>query len=110
MIWFVRNDRTAYIPLRFECVNWETGKDWSRCSKTEVRPNQIIKDQSYRVNHKEGTSSPKYCSHTINYVETFQDGEQYGETYYFNNAGNTYIEGLGGNPQTQRGDGFYQHK
>ncbi|EHR5466012.1 conjugal transfer protein TraL [Vibrio parahaemolyticus] len=90
---FARDGRAAYIPPRVECVKWEAGKDWSRCSKTEVRPSQIIKDQSCHVNHKEGTSSPKYCSHTISYVETFQDGEQYGETYYFDNAGNTYIEG-----------------
>ncbi|WP_274881991.1 conjugal transfer protein TraL [Vibrio harveyi] len=83
----------AYIPPRRVCVSWDTGKDWSRCSKTEVRPSQIIKDQSCHINHKQGTSSPKYCSHTISYVETFQDGEQYGETYYFDNAGNTYIEG-----------------
>lgn len=89
-----RDGRAAYLPPRVECVQWETGKDWSRCRKTEVRPSQIIKDQHCQVNHKEGTSTPRHCSHTIRYVETFQNGQQYGQTHYFDNAGNTYLEGV----------------
>lgn len=61
---FARDGRTAYLPPRVEYVKWETGKDWS-C----------------HVNDKEGTSTPHYYSHTISYAETFQDREQYRETY-----------------------------
>ena len=54
----------AYLPPRSVCAAWETGKDWSRCVKTEIKPSQIIKNQGCHVNHKEGTETPKHCSHT----------------------------------------------
>lgn len=83
----------AYLPPRSVCVKWETGKDWSRCVQTEIKPSQIIKDQRCRINHKEGSRTPHNCERTIRYVTTYQDGQPYGETYYFDTSGNTYQAG-----------------
>lgn len=88
-----KDGRAAYIPPRSVCVEWISTNHWERCRKTEMIPSQIIKDASCHINGKEGTSTPKYCTHTIRYVETFQNGQQYGETYYFDHAGNSYFEG-----------------
>ncbi|EMC9392301.1 conjugal transfer protein TraL [Vibrio parahaemolyticus] len=91
-----KNGIAAYIPPRKECVEWRNGKDWRECIRTEVVPSRIVKDKSCQRNNKEGTQTPRHCSHTINYVVTYMDGQQYGDTYYFDTSGNTYLEGSTG--------------
>lgn len=83
-----KDGRAAYIPPRSVCAEYG-----SYCTRYEIVPSQILKNTSCHID-KDRNSTPKYCTRTIRYVETFQNGQQYGETHYFDHAGNTYFEGV----------------
>ncbi|WP_223823901.1 conjugal transfer protein TraL [Candidatus Enterovibrio escicola] len=82
----------ALIPTRQVCKEWERerlGRDWnSYCVKYESIPGHAIKDRSCHIDHEGHSSTPDGCSRTIRYVDTYMDGNAYGETYYFDTEGN----------------------
>ncbi|MDA0385575.1 conjugal transfer protein TraL [Vibrio owensii] len=80
----------AYVPAREECKRW--GMFGNECMQSEIIPSHIVKNQ--RCKRAEGGErNPRYCTKTINYVQTKLDGQLYGEPYYYDNNGGTYLEG-----------------
>lgn len=79
----------AYIPSHRVCTNYFNTKNGRRCINWVTIPESIRKNQSCRQLglYQE---RPLGCTKTIRYVDTYQDGILYGETYYFDNNGNSY--------------------
>lgn len=88
-----RDGYAAYIPPREECVKWRIRQDERVCVQTEMVPSQVKKNTRCRKD-RDNIATPRYCTKTIMYTETFMDGQQYGDTYYFDTAGNSYSEGV----------------
>ncbi|MGR3990475.1 conjugal transfer protein TraL [Vibrio harveyi] len=86
----------AYIPSTKVCTNWETShfggdRDTSYCARYKILPTQAIKGTRCYIHRRHGEEtyrSPKGCTRTIRYVDTYMDGKTYGETHYFDNNGN----------------------
>lgn len=85
----------ALIPQHNVCTEWSytrrKGDTYEVCVKEETVPTQAIKGTRcnvHRVKDEPPRYTPEGCSTTIRYVDTYMDGRQYGETYYFDSAGN----------------------
>ncbi|CAM3173068.1 conjugal transfer protein TraL [Vibrio tubiashii] len=85
----------AYIPEYKICTQWEyvrQGKESEKvCVKKEVIQTHVKHDtpcRYYRVDKHQRERRPFNCLMTVRYVQTFMDGSQYGDTYYFDSSGN----------------------
>ncbi|MGR5298462.1 conjugal transfer protein TraL [Vibrio mediterranei] len=84
----------ALIPETTKCVSWGQRRydhEWHRyCSEHKTIPTHIIKGARCSQHRRDGKtiSNPSGCSLTIRYVDTYVDGQAYGETYYFDRHGN----------------------
>ncbi|WP_045395016.1 hypothetical protein [Vibrio rotiferianus] len=89
-----RDGIAAYIPQRKICNKWEKirrGGEWdSYCLSYSIIPARAVKNTPCIIHdgkEEETYRTPKYCTHTIRYVDTFMDGKKYGDTHYFSNGG-----------------------
>jgi hypothetical protein len=86
-----RYGRAALIEAHTLCHRWEYrgGKNFEReCVEPEYIPKHAIHDTYCRYIDNGRQRFPHKCIATIRYVQTFMDGKQYGETYYFDSQGN----------------------
>ncbi|WP_281546226.1 conjugal transfer protein TraL [Grimontia sp. SpTr1] len=86
----------AYVPEHTVCKSWRRrhSEDSDRCVLWETIPTQVIKDAPCRIEKDDGrvrSRSPKGCTRTVRYVDTYMDGSKYGETYYFDNSGEKVV-------------------
>ncbi|WP_412497200.1 conjugal transfer protein TraL [Vibrio fluvialis] len=85
----------ALIPEHEKCAEWRYSRgkrdNDKVCVKQEIVPTQAIKGtrcKVFGVKNDTPQHTPKGCSTTIRFVDTFIDGRQYGKTFYFDSAGN----------------------
>lgn len=75
----------AIIKETKQCTQWTGNSNNKRCIKWQTIPSHIIKGTACRLI---GTSQnkhwyPKNCSGTTHWVDTYMDGNKYGETFYY---------------------------
>ena len=79
----------AFIPERTICKKWDRDHFGNKeCVKHETIPTHVIKDQRCYFDSKFNKGTPTNCTRTIRYVDTYMDGQKYGETYFYDNSGN----------------------
>jgi hypothetical protein len=76
-----RDGKAAYLPEHTD-------------ADEERQPSTIIKDTScntyWDAPNERWVTLPEYCTDTLIYAETYVDGVQMGETYFFDTKGNSY--------------------
>ena len=82
----------AYIPTHTVCHRWGEVHHTMVCTDQETIPSTIIKNtKCHASRYGSGQSSqPAYCTRSLFYAETYQDGIQLGDSYFFDTQGNTY--------------------
>ena len=89
-----RDGNAAYIPAHEECHKWESDYGERKCLDLEKIPSTIIKDTSCNTRwdapNEKWVTRPEHCTDTLIYAETYVDGVQMGETYFFDTKGNSY--------------------
>ncbi len=75
----------AYVPAGKRCAEWfDAGEQTStECLRYESWSDHYVKGTQC-VNRKEEDPYPPGCTGTTRYIDVFIDGEQAGETYYWN--------------------------
>lgn len=86
----------AYIPKRKVCVRWKSlgSDDPDVCVEQKTIPTHVVKGSRcyiHKDDHRVINTSPNGCSKTVRYVDTYMDGNQYGETYYFDDSGKKVV-------------------
>ena len=86
-----RHGYSAFVPSYKRCLRWEYHRqgrhDKKVCVKSEIVPAHIDDNTKCR---RGNPNVPFNCSQTIQYVETFNNGTQYGNKYYFDSNGNEF--------------------
>ncbi|MGR2997572.1 conjugal transfer protein TraL [Vibrio vulnificus] len=86
-----KTGHAALIEAHTICKRWRhiNGKNSERvCIESEYIPKHAIHDTYCHYMDNGRDRYPDKCINTIKYVQTFMDGVQYGETYYFDSSGN----------------------
>lgn len=82
----------ALISSHTTCDKWARkrsgGETESYCAKTKIVPAYVQHNVYCQRRTRDNDESPKHCTRTVRYVQTFMDGKQFGSTYYFDGSGN----------------------
>lgn len=76
----------AVMSYSRQCTQWEVNNNGQTvCTKWEMKPDKVIKGTSCRTygNKDNKYRRPKGCLGSVDWVETYMDGKQYGNTYYY---------------------------
>ncbi|WP_072033006.1 hypothetical protein [Plesiomonas sp. ZOR0011] len=76
----------AVMSYSRQCTQW--GVDTAAqpiCGKWEMKPDKVIRGTSCRVygNKDHKYRRPEGCLGTTDWVETYMDGQKYGDTFYY---------------------------
>lgn len=76
----------AVMSYSQQCTQWDANNSGQTvCARWEMRPDKVIKGTSCRTygNKDNKYLRPKGCLDSVDWVETYMDGKQYGNTYYY---------------------------
>jgi len=79
----------AYVPEREVCTAWGRGDAQDRIAYQTIAAH-AVKHHECREKNEAGEMSIEGCQKSIHFVDIYQYGQPYGETYYFDLKGNTY--------------------
>ncbi|MEC6817025.1 hypothetical protein VXS05_18575 [Photobacterium toruni] len=76
----------AIIKETKQCLRWIGNSNYKYCAEWKTVPKHIIKGQACRMTglHNNRQWRPENCIGTTNWVDTYMDGNKYGETFYYN--------------------------
>lgn len=81
-----KNGIAAVMSYSRQCTLWSVnGAGQQVCGKWEMKPDKVIRGTSCRTygNKDHKYRRPEGCLGTTDWVETYMDGQKYGDTFYY---------------------------
>ncbi len=81
----------AYVPSYKTCTKYK--KQWGSetCTQYSRIPPRVFLNTRCIAGNKNRKRSPSKCTLTLQYITTYMDGEQFGETYYWYGYGTEFV-------------------
>ncbi|WP_261887441.1 conjugal transfer protein TraL [Vibrio aerogenes] len=80
----------AFVPAYRKCIHYVEHGHTEHCQSWKTYPPKLYKNRRCYID-KDGIHTPRRCSRTLDYLETYMDGQKYGETYYWIGAGRKFV-------------------